>query len=100
VLLLGQEKGEECVATLERLLAAIAQPITVKSKSLTVSASIGISIYPQDDEDSDTLLRHADQAMYVAKQTGKNRYHIYDPALDKRARSQHEFLKSIRHGLE
>lgn len=100
VLLLGLEKGEECVTTLERLLTAIVQPITVKNKHCTVSASIGVSIYPMDNEDPDTLLRHADQAMYVAKQSGKNRFHIYDPDLDKRARNQHEFLKSIRHGLK
>ena len=100
VLLLGLEKGEECVATLERLLVAIAQPVTFKNKTSTVSASIGVSVYPLDDEDQDTLLRHADQSMYVAKQSGKNRFHIYDPALDQRARDQHEFLKSIRHALE
>ncbi len=100
VLLLGLEKGEECVATIERLLAAIAQPIPVKDQSPTLSASIGVSIYPLDDEDPDTLMRHADQAMYTAKQSGKNRFHIYDPALDRRARDQHEFLTSIRHGLK
>jgi diguanylate cyclase (GGDEF)-like protein/PAS domain S-box-containing protein len=99
-LLLGQDKGEECVATLERLLLAISQPMTVKNKPVTVSASIGVSIYPMDNEDPDTLLRHADQAMYIAKQSGKNRFHIYDPSLDRRARDQHEFLKSIRHALE
>ena len=99
VLLLGLEKGEECVATLERLLASISQPIKVINKLCSVSASVGVSIYPLDDEDSDTLMRHADQAMYVAKQTGKNRFHIYDPALDRLARDQLEFLNSIRHGL-
>ncbi len=100
VLLLGLEQGGECVATLERLLGAIAQPIGVKDKFTAVSASIGVSIYPQDDEDPDTLLRHADQAMYVAKQNGKNRFHIYDPQMDRRARDQNEFVKSIRHALE
>ncbi|MBI3902559.1 MAG: PAS domain S-box protein [Nitrosomonadales bacterium] len=100
VLLLGLEKGEECVATLERLLTSISQPILVKNQLYTLSASIGVSIYPLDDEDPDTLLRHADQAMYVVKQSGKDRFHIYDPALDLRARSHHEFLRSIRHGLE
>ncbi len=99
-LLLGLEKGEECAATLERLLVAIAQPITVKNKNSIISASIGVSIYPLDHEDPDTLLRHADQAMYQAKQSGKNRFHIYDPALDRRARDQHEFMKSIRNGLK
>ena len=100
VLLLGQDRGEECVATLERLLEAISQPITVKGKPQTVSASIGVSIYPLDNEDPDTLLRHSDQAMYVAKQSGKNRFHIYDPAMDKRARDQQDFLKNIRYALE
>ena len=43
----------------------------------------------------DTLLRHADQAMYTAKQSGKNRYHLYDAANDLRARSHHEFLRRL-----
>jgi len=100
VLLLGLEKGEECVVTLERLLAAVAQPISVKGNLISLGVSIGVSIYPLDDEDPDTLLRHADQAMYVAKQSGKNRFYIYDAALDQRARNQYEFLRSIRYGLE
>ncbi len=100
ILLLGLGQAEECVATLERLLAAIAQPLTIKNKPCSISASIGVSIYPLDDENPDTLLRHADQAMYIAKQSGKNRFHIYDPALDRRARDQNEFLKSIRLALE
>ncbi|MGZ4969166.1 MAG: PAS domain S-box protein [Methylobacter sp.] len=100
VVLLELEKGEECVATLERLLTVIAQPITVKDKPQMLSASIGVSIYPQDDEDSDTLLRHADQAMYIAKQSGKNRFYIYDTAMDLRARSHNELVKNIRIGLE
>jgi EAL domain-containing protein (putative c-di-GMP-specific phosphodiesterase class I) len=78
----------------------IAQPITVKDKPQILSASIGVSIYPQDDEDSDTLLRHADQAMYIAKQSGKNRFFIYDTAMDLRARNYNEFLKNIRYGLD
>ena len=100
VLLMGQEKGEESVATLERMLLSISQPITVNGASFSLSASIGVSMYPLDDEDPDTLLRHADQAMYVAKQSGKNRFHIYDPAMDKRAREQHSFLKHIKQGME
>jgi diguanylate cyclase (GGDEF)-like protein/PAS domain S-box-containing protein len=99
ILLLGLEKGEECASTLERLLVAISQPITIKSKSNKVTASIGVSIYPLDEEDPDTLFRHADQAMYIAKQSGKNRFHIYDPAIDRYARDQHEFLEHIRHAL-
>jgi len=99
VLLLGLERGEECSMTLERLLAVIGEPIEIEGNPIVVGASIGVSIYPLDDEDADTLLRHADQAMYVAKQSGKNRFHIYDPALDQRARSHQDLVESIRHGL-
>ncbi|MDP2804544.1 MAG: diguanylate cyclase, partial [Gallionellaceae bacterium] len=99
VLLLGLERGEECVATLDRLLEVLAQPFTLGKHVIQVSASIGVCIYPLDDEDPDTLLRHADQAMYKAKQSGKNCFHIYDPALDQRAREQNDLLKNISLGL-
>ncbi len=100
ILLQGLERGEECNTTLERMLSVIAEPICIMTNTFALSASIGVSIYPLDDEDTDTLLRHADQAMYVAKQSGKNRFHIYDPALDQRARNQLELLKNIQQGIE
>jgi diguanylate cyclase (GGDEF)-like protein/PAS domain S-box-containing protein len=99
VLLLGFERGEECSVTLERLLSVIAEPIAIAGNSVCVGASIGVSIYPLDEGDGDALLRHADQAMYVAKQSGKNRFYIYDPALDQRARTHQELQESIRYGL-
>ena len=80
ILLVGLEKGAECVVTLNRLLATIGRPIAVEGREISLGASIGVSIYPLDDADPDTLLRHADQAMYVSKQTGKNCFHIYEPA--------------------
>jgi diguanylate cyclase (GGDEF)-like protein len=62
-------------ALLDRLLQAIAKPTWVASHSVRVSASMGYTYYPQPDElDGDQLLRQADQAMYRAKQTGRNRY--------------------------
>lgn len=99
VLLLGLERGEECSMALDRLLSVIAEPISIGDKCFVLGASIGVSIYPMDDGDTDTLLRHADQAMYSAKQSGKNRFHVYDLALDQRARNQQALLKSVQHGL-
>lgn len=99
VLLLGLQVPEECVGSLQRLLDSINQPIAVGGGMVTLSASIGVSLYPEDNQDSDTLLRHADQAMYVAKQSGKNRYHLFDAKSDLRARSHHELLLQIRAGL-
>ncbi len=99
ILLLGLERGDECSMALDRLLAVIAEPIHIGDKSFILGASIGVSMYPMDDVDADTLLRHADQAMYSAKQSGKNRYILYDHALGQRVRNQQDLIKSIRQGL-
>ncbi|MFH0935059.1 MAG: diguanylate cyclase, partial [Pseudomonadota bacterium] len=89
----------ECLQVLERMVQTIALPIQIDGHQLTVSASIGVTFYPSDEEDGDTLLRHADQAMYAAKQSGKNRYHLYDPVHDQRVRSMHESRRRILQGL-
>jgi len=71
-------KDEECRAVLERLVNAISTPFVIKMLQIKVSASIGIAFYPDDGTDSDILIRNADQAMYVAKQSGKNQYRFFD----------------------
>lgn len=63
---------------INRLLQAAAYPVLVGDIALYVSASIGVTLYPQDEANADQLMRHADQAMYQAKQMGKNRYHLFD----------------------
>ncbi len=99
VLLVGLQAAEECVGSLQRLLERVARPIASDGEELMLSASIGVALYPDDEEDAETLLRHADQAMYLAKLAGKNRYHLFDPASDRRARSHHQLLQEIRGGL-
>ncbi|MDP2761080.1 MAG: EAL domain-containing protein [Sideroxyarcus sp.] len=99
VLLVGLQAPEECVSSLHRLLEAISQPIALHGASVRVSASIGVALYPEDNQDTDTLLHHADQAMYIAKQSGKNRYHLFDAINDQRARTHHALLQQIRRGL-
>ncbi|MCK5648830.1 MAG: EAL domain-containing protein [Gammaproteobacteria bacterium] len=69
---------DEIINALERVMNTIAQPIPVGSANVILSASIGVSIFPDDNSDADTLLRHADQAMYIAKQRGRNQYHFFD----------------------
>jgi diguanylate cyclase (GGDEF)-like protein/PAS domain S-box-containing protein len=76
LLLLGLDSIQECRLALERILEALRRPMEVSGHRVEVSASIGVSLYPQDNADADTLLRHADMAMYQAKQLGKNRYHL------------------------
>lgn len=89
---------------LQRLLQAASSPVAVRGKSgmveLQVSASIGVTLYPQDNSDADLLMRHADQAMYVAKQSGKNRFRLFDVAHDAAIKTQIESLARIRSALD
>jgi len=63
---------------LDRMLQAAAAPVEIGELVLNVTASIGVTLYPDDDADADILMRHADQAMYQAKQSGKNCYRLFD----------------------
>jgi diguanylate cyclase (GGDEF)-like protein/PAS domain S-box-containing protein len=100
ILLLGLESVEECIHSVDRLLLSIAKPLDFDDLSATVTASIGLTIYPIDNQDPDTLLRHADQAMYIAKQSGKNRYHYHDSSLDEQSLIEQQFLNEISVGLK
>lgn len=99
ILLLGIENIAECYHSLDRLMWVIADSIVVEGQSFSVTASIGVTLYPQNDQDPDTLLRHADQAMYQAKQLGKNQYLMFDPHEDNRLKSQYEQRKLIKSGF-
>lgn len=90
-----------CVPLLSRLLEAAAKPVDVVGQVLRLSASLGVTFYPQPaDIDAEQLMRQADQAMYQAKLAGKNRYHVFDTEHDSGLRSQHESIERIRHAME
>ncbi|SDD92853.1 putative bifunctional diguanylate cyclase/phosphodiesterase [Paraburkholderia lycopersici] len=76
------------VPLLDSLLAAMTEPVQVSGHELFIEASIGISIYPVDGGDADTLVRNADAAMYLAKQNGRNQYQFYRPELSEAATSR------------
>jgi len=63
-----------------KILAALDQPFKLRAAQVSISASIGIALYPGDGATPDEMVRHADAAMYVAKHAGRNRYHFYRPA--------------------
>jgi len=81
ILLPGQHCGEESSIQLERLLVAISEPFHIMDRIFKLSASIGVSFYPLHANDPDSLLRYADQAMYIAKKAGKSQFQVYNPAL-------------------
>ena len=85
---------------LQRLLDAAAEEVSLDGWTIRVSASVGVALYPvQDEADADLLLRQAGQAMYEAKLAGRNRFHYFDPLHDVMVRGRHENLEHIRHAL-
>ena len=77
ILLTGLTKLEETTVMLDRLLAEMRRPINIDDMKFSVSASVGVSIFPNNAEEPDTLVEQADQAMYAAKRLGGNRYQLY-----------------------
>ncbi|MDC8758495.1 EAL domain-containing protein [Janthinobacterium fluminis] len=98
--LVDLDRPQDCEPVLERLLRAAADPVQVEQQALRVSASIGVTLYPRDGADADLLMRHADQAMYLAKQAGKNRYHLFDVEQDQAEKIYRESIARISLGLE
>jgi diguanylate cyclase (GGDEF)-like protein/PAS domain S-box-containing protein len=95
------QNHDDSIQILERLLASAAQPVYAEGIDLRVSASIGVTYYPQaEDIDADQLLRQADQAMYQAKQAGKNQYYIFDAEHDRAIRGRRESVGRISNALE
>jgi len=91
---------DDSAPMLNRLLAAAAQPVHLGQARLQVSASLGVTFYPQVQElEPDQLMRQADQAMYQAKQSGKNRFHVFDAEQDRNVRARHESMQSIERAL-
>jgi len=99
LLLGGMASTGEAEDILARLLKVVAAPYLIKDKQVSVSASIGVTLFPGDDADADTLIRHADHAMYLAKEAGKHRYRMFNPALNIRKREQQHTLERIRQAV-
>ena len=99
MLLSGLENVHECDLAVGRVIHMLTQPFLIGGHSIAISASIGVTLFPHDGSDADTLLRHADQAMYEAKQAGRNRHHLFDPENDRRARQRREEVGEVRRGL-
>ncbi len=100
--------GDEFVALLrdvdhprayQRLLDALFRPLNLDGQRFMLSGSMGVTVYPDDNSDPDKLLRHADQAMYAAKEDGKNRYNMFDLALHRSRKETTILLDQVREGL-
>jgi len=100
VLVLNEISSAQDVETIAaRVLADIARPVKLSDLELHTSASIGISLFPTDGADADTLLQHADAAMYHAKKNGRNAYQLFVPAMNAFARDRLELENGLRRAL-
>jgi diguanylate cyclase (GGDEF)-like protein/PAS domain S-box-containing protein len=102
VLLLRAETIEEARMAVERVLRVVAQPYVVDpaEEPVQVTASMGATVYPIDRSDADTLLRHADHAMYGAKQSGRNGYLFFDPEHRRRTEERVMAIGRVQEALD
>ncbi|HGA2318971.1 TPA: putative bifunctional diguanylate cyclase/phosphodiesterase [Pseudomonas putida] len=99
VLISGVRDPKVLESALQRLLAALSAVYVIDGIGINISASIGVTLYPNDNENADTLLRHADQAMYKAKQSGRNCFYLFDVSKDKMIKSAFDSVIRVRQAL-
>ncbi|MEW8506609.1 MAG: ABC transporter substrate binding protein [Candidatus Thiodiazotropha sp.] len=101
ILLADLHDQQEAIRILERILELTAKPYEVSGTlQATVTASIGVTLFPNDNADPDELIRHGDQAMYMAKEAGKNCYQFYSRDFEQRIRAQEKTLAEIIRAME
>lgn len=93
------EKPNDVETILNRLLAAASEKVATTCGEVQVSASIGVTLFPQDASDADQLLRHADMAMYQAKLAGKNRFQYFDVDQDRAAQKRIDVIADVKAAL-
>jgi diguanylate cyclase (GGDEF)-like protein/PAS domain S-box-containing protein len=99
VLVRSIKSVEDAAALAQRILGVLARPFTVESKALSVAASIGISVYPNDGRDFVELLKNADAALYHAKESAKGTWRLFAPALNARAVERLRLENELRSAL-
>jgi diguanylate cyclase (GGDEF)-like protein/PAS domain S-box-containing protein len=100
VLLSEMEHSEDGAVTARRLLQAVAAAHFINEQDLHVTTSIGISVYPDDGLDAETLIKNADTAMYQAKENGRQSYQFFKSSMNERAVERQSIEEGLRRALE
>jgi diguanylate cyclase (GGDEF)-like protein/PAS domain S-box-containing protein len=90
---------EDVLPVVNKLLRTVEQPVVLEEGELFISASIGVSLYPKDGEDTKTLEKHADMALYHAKEEGKNTFRFFREELNYGVQERIAFDQGLRHAL-
>jgi diguanylate cyclase (GGDEF)-like protein/PAS domain S-box-containing protein len=94
------DSTSQAETTARKVLGALIAPMTIGGRELTLTASIGLALYPQDGADEQSLMKNADAAMYRAKEAGRNNYKFHNAASDRRSLERLAMETSLRRGLE
>jgi diguanylate cyclase (GGDEF)-like protein/PAS domain S-box-containing protein len=100
VLLSEVGQPEDAAIMARRILQAMVEAHSIDQHDLHVTASIGVSVFPADGLDADTLIKNADTAMYKAKEAGRQRFQFFEPMMNVRAVERHFIEESLRRALE
>jgi diguanylate cyclase (GGDEF)-like protein/PAS domain S-box-containing protein len=99
LLLPGVARAVDVAKIAEKILEALRQPLVLEGRELFVTSSMGISLYPEDGDDPETLVKNADTAMYRAKDQGRDTYQLYTPAMNATALERLALENSLRKAL-
>ena len=96
----ASRKPADVAALADKVLATLAAPFDLDGQEVHVSTSIGVALFPQDGPDPDTLLKHAELALYRAKAQGRDRFRFFEPAMDEEAQARRRLERELRQALQ
>jgi predicted signal transduction protein with EAL and GGDEF domain len=100
ILLADAVHAQDAIVSADKILLALAAPHLIEQHDLSITASIGIAVYPDDGTDAETLMKHADFAMLHAKDSGRNNFQFFKPEMNVRAVERQSLESNLRHALE
>jgi len=100
ILLADAVHAQDAIVSVDKILLALAAPHLIEKHDLSITASIGIAVYPDDGTDAETLMKHADFAMLHAKDSGRNNYQFFKPEMNVRALERQSLETGLRQALE
>lgn len=94
------EDFEPVADVAQRIIESLSQPVILEGRELVIGCSVGVAFYPDDGRDGDSLLKHADIAMYRAKQSGRNTYSLFTPAMNEAVRRRLDMETGLRQAID